>query len=257
MDTTIRRLTAIVALFIGLCLQVYAQSQETVTLDLSQTTLQEALDRVQKQTGATITFSPQSLSKEASRKVSLKVSNVSLKVAMDRLLEGTGMTYTITGQKVVITKAGSVKGGPVTIHGTVVDETGEPLPGVTIRLKGSNRGTTANVDGSYKLDVPNIKTAVLIFSLIGMKTEEVKPTSTTVNMTLREAAELLGEVLVESTGYQDTEKRLSTSSVVTIDASDVLTSDAGSVDQMLSGKIPGLTAFHSHEGDAKTLFTAA
>ena len=97
MDTTIRRLTAIVALFIGLCLQVYAQSQETVTLDLSQTTLQEALERVQKQTGVTITFSPQSLSKEASRKVSLKVSNVSLKAAMDRLLEGSGMTYTISG----------------------------------------------------------------------------------------------------------------------------------------------------------------
>lgn len=253
MDTTIRRLTAIAALLIGLCLHAFAQSPEAVTLDLSKTTLQEALDRVQKQTGVTITFSPQSLSKEASRKVSLKVSNVSLKVAMDRLLEGTGMTYTISGKQVMITKAGPVKGGPVTIHGTVVDEAGEPLPGVTIRLKGSNRGTTANVDGSYKLDVPNIKTAVLVFSLIGMKTEEVKPKSATVNMTLREAAELLGEVLVESTGYQDTEKRLSTSSVVTIDASDVLTADAGSVDQMLSGKIPGLTVL----GDVSTPGAAA
>ena len=110
MDTTIRRITAIAALLIGLCLQAFAQSPEAVTLDLSQATLQEALDRVQKQTGVTITFSPQSLSKEASRKVSLKVSNVSLKAAMDRLLEGTGMTYTITGKQVVITKSGPVKG---------------------------------------------------------------------------------------------------------------------------------------------------
>lgn len=253
MDSTIRRLTGILSLLLALCLQLTAQTQDVVTLDLKQVPLKEALTQVQQQTGTTITFSPESLSGEVQKQVTLKVTGASLRSVLDQILRDTGLTYTITDSRVVISRPSTAQGGPATIRGKVVDESGEPLPGVTIRLKGTGKGTVARGDGSYQISVPNLRTAVLIFSLIGMETEEVKPSGTTVNMTLREAAELLGEVLVESTGYQDTEKRLSTSSVVTIDASDVLTADAGSVDQMLAGKIPGLTVL----GDVSTPGAAA
>lgn len=253
MDSILRRLLGFLVLCLALCPEVSAQSLPRVSLDLHDAPVREALLEAAKQTGTTITFSPESLSEELQQtRVTLRVSSLPLAAALDRLLRGTGLTYSIKGSQVVIRRA-SVSSGPATIHGHVVDESGEPLPGVTIRLKGTGRGTTANLDGTYRIAVPDLRTAVLIFSLIGMETEEVSPAGTTLDMTLREAAELLGEVLVESTGYQDTEKRLSTSSVVTIDAADVLTADAGSVDRMLAGRIPGLTVL----GDVSTPGAAA
>ena len=61
-----------------------------------------------------------------------------------------------------------------TVRGTVVDDTGEPLIGVSVLLQGTSQGIATDLDGQYSLNVPNLKTAVLNFSYVGMVSQEVK-----------------------------------------------------------------------------------
>ena len=85
----------------------------------------------------------------------------------------------------------------VNITGIATDAaTREPLPFITIQIKGSAQGTTTDIDGRYILSVPNRNT-VLIFSYIGYKTVEVTVgNQTQINVALQEDTELLDEVVV-------------------------------------------------------------
>lgn len=128
----------------------------------------------------------------------------------------------------------------VAVTGKVTDESGEPLAGVSISVKGEKKGTTSDLNGHYSLKVSSANTH-LVFQFLGMETVERKITGTTLNVTLKETASELVEILIEATGYSKQEKRLSTSSIVTLSGDKVLQTDALSLDNMLMGKVPGLT----------------
>ena len=83
----------------------------------------------------------------------------------------------------------------------VGDASGEPLLGVSVKVKGTGMGTVTNVDGIYNINVSQKST--LIFSFIGMATQEVKVgNKTTINVTLEDDAALLDEVVVVGYGTQ-------------------------------------------------------
>jgi hypothetical protein len=83
-----------------------------------------------------------------------------------------------------------------TIKGKVTDEKGVGLPGVSILIKGSQRGTSTNADGGFQLEVPNA-TAVLVFSYVGYESKEITVGSqTTINLSLNPESTSLGEVVV-------------------------------------------------------------
>ncbi|MEE4285693.1 MAG: carboxypeptidase-like regulatory domain-containing protein, partial [Mariniphaga sp.] len=87
-----------------------------------------------------------------------------------------------------------------TINGTVTDDTGSPLPGVTIVVKGTTTGTITNVDGVYELDVPE-SANVLVFSYIGMLKQEIEiGNQTTIDVTLRPDVIGVDEVVVVGYG---------------------------------------------------------
>ena len=90
-----------------------------------------------------------------------------------------------------------------TVRGTVVDDTGEPLVGVSVILKGSSQGVATDIDGLYSLNVPNLKTAVLEFSYVGMVSQTVKVNGrNVVDVTLLTDTEMLDEVVVVGYGQQ-------------------------------------------------------
>ena len=124
----------------------------------------------------------------------------------------------------------------VNVKGKVLDaESGEPLIGVSILVKGTSTGTVTDFDGNYELNVPN--DAVLQFHYIGYKTVE-KAASKTLNVSLETDAQQLQEVV--SLGYSAVKKAELSSAVVTVNAeelTDVTTSDVGN---MLQGKIAGV-----------------
>ncbi len=101
----------------------------------------------------------------------------------------------------------------LTVRGVVVDESANPLPGVTILIEGSTRGVTTDIDGSYYIDVR--PTDRLIFSFIGLETQTIDVAGRTViNVVLKEQAELLEEVQVVAFGKQKKESVISSISTV-------------------------------------------
>ena len=89
----------------------------------------------------------------------------------------------------------------ITVTGVVSDASGETLSGVSVAVKGTTHGTITNMDGKYTLDVSN--NSILVFSFIGMKTEEIKVGGRKViNMTLEDDTKLLDEVVVVGYGTQ-------------------------------------------------------
>ncbi len=125
-----------------------------------------------------------------------------------------------------------------TITGRVVDEANAALPGVSIVLKGSSRGTVTDADGRYKLDVPDAG-ATLVFSFVGYTAQEVAVgNQTSVNLTLRADDKQLNEVVV--IGYGTSRKSDLTGSVGAVKADQIMERPAPSLNQALSGRLPGV-----------------
>jgi hypothetical protein len=87
-----------------------------------------------------------------------------------------------------------------TVSGTVSDNSGQPLPGVSVILKGTQNGTQTDLDGKYAIKASATQT--LVFSYIGTETQELKASSTTVNVRLKSTSQTLEEVVVVGYGTQ-------------------------------------------------------
>lgn len=123
------------------------------------------------------------------------------------------------------------------IKGVVTDVTGDPLPGVSVIIKGTTTGTTTDIEGRYSINVP--ATATLEYSYIGMTKQEVKVNGqSTINITLKEDVADLEEVIV--VGYGTQKKIHLTGSVATVSQKDMLKTTASNISQTLVGKLPGL-----------------
>lgn len=130
------------------------------------------------------------------------------------------------------------------ITGTVADQDGLTLPGVSIKLKGGTAQTGTDNQGKFSISVPAGENT-LVFSFIGMQTKEVKagPNQTKIQVTLQNAPRDLNEVVV--VGYGTAKKRDVTGSVGSIKGSDLIKTPAASVDALLQGKVPGLQVISS------------
>jgi TonB-linked SusC/RagA family outer membrane protein len=103
--------------------------------------------------------------------------------------------------------------GQITVTGTVIDAGGAPLPGVTVKIKGTSIAAGTASDGKYKINVPNANT-VLVFSFIGYNATEVTVgAQKVIDVTLKESATTLSEVIV-STGYGGTQRKSDLTSAI-------------------------------------------
>ena len=123
------------------------------------------------------------------------------------------------------------------VKGVVMDIADNPLPGVSVVVKGSTVGTTTDLDGNYSINAP--KNGILVFTYIGMAKEEVKVSGRqTLNVTLEEDVSVLNEVVVVGYGIQ--KKLHLTGSVSSVSAKDLTKSTTSNISQALVGKLPGL-----------------
>ncbi|MBJ2167871.1 MAG: TonB-dependent receptor [Muribaculaceae bacterium] len=132
-----------------------------------------------------------------------------------------------------------------TVSGTVVDDTGEPLIGVSVTLKGNNAGVTTDIDGNYTIQVPDAKTATLTFSYVGMESQEIKINGRSkVDVTLKPNSNALEEVVVVGYGHQ---KKASVVGAITQTSGAVLERAAGihDIGNALTGNMPGVVTTQS------------
>ena len=124
------------------------------------------------------------------------------------------------------------------ISGTVKDQTGETIISASVMVKGTTIGTVTDFDGNYTLDVPD-DAKVLIFSYVGMKSQELNITGNVMNVVLSENSEVLEEVVV--TGYGTTKKRDVVTSVASVGADQIKDIPVTSAAEALQGKLSGVT----------------
>lgn len=125
------------------------------------------------------------------------------------------------------------------VSGTVTDNTGYPLVGVGVYVKGTKVGQETNLDGKYSMSVGS--NAVLVFSYLGMKEQEIAVNGRSViDVTMEEDVETLNELIV--VGYGSQKKASLTSAVSAIKGEELLKSPATNVSQLLGGRVPGISS---------------
>ncbi|GAA4818076.1 TonB-dependent receptor [Litoribaculum gwangyangense] len=133
----------------------------------------------------------------------------------------------------------------ITINGTVMEEeTRQPLPGASVLLKGTAKGTVTDFDGKFQLDAK--KGDVLVFSFIGMKSKEITVSSTTVEVFLETNISQLDEIVI-STGYFDINKRDLSGSISQVNSEKLEQQRTQSVEQLLQGQVAGVVVTENGE----------
>jgi len=218
---------------------------QKITLNLQNTTLRDVMREIQKQQGYLFFFRGDQI---AAKRISIDLKQVELSDAMDRILDNQGLVWSIKN-KTIIVRRGTPPAPPVetdsapvrqqrTVTGRVTDETGRPIEGVTVALKGTSMATTTDAEGRYNLAVKD-GAGSLVFSMVGYNAaEQAIGTSQTVNITLTTAVSDLEEVVV--VGYGTQSARQLSSAVSTVGAEDFADLPVAQFSQKLQGKLAGV-----------------
>lgn len=220
---------------------VMAQNiRKPVTMNVTAQPVKTVLAEIKKQTGLNFIYSTD-LAKTWP-KVTVKVQNVPASRVLDLVLAEAGCRYDVDGNLVTITRR--VSGARVrTVMGHVTDETGEPLPGVSICIDDSKVCTITDSEGFYTLKVPATKCS-LIYSYIGMEKAValLQAGTASVKRDVKMAGDnSLNEVVV--TGYQEISKPKMTGSVTTINADKLEDRYTTNLVSNLEGRVAGLSTY--------------
>ncbi|MBC7922722.1 MAG: carboxypeptidase-like regulatory domain-containing protein, partial [Ferruginibacter sp.] len=128
----------------------------------------------------------------------------------------------------------------VRVTGRVADDRSEPLPGVSVIIKGTTTGTATDTDGKYALTVPS-GNETLIFSFIGYNSKEMPINNrTTLDVALAPDVQSLSELVV--VGYGQQKKETVTGSVATVKGAELVKSPAVNLSNSIAGRMPGVIA---------------
>ncbi len=163
-----------------------------------------------------------------------------LKEVLENILKGTALSYRFIDNTVIIFKTKvkiSDQEKNINVDGKVLDEKGNPIPGVSVVIKGTNVGVSTDKNGVFKLLVPDSgKKIVFCFSFIGMKEVTQTYQNKFMVVTMFENATDLDEVVI--TGYQRFDGRTNTSAIQSIKVSEILNPGLNSIDKALEGHVP-------------------
>ncbi|WP_207535331.1 SusC/RagA family TonB-linked outer membrane protein [Desertivirga arenae] len=139
--------------------------------------------------------------------------------------------------KGVLLETSSIKVDPIQVTGKVTDEKGQPLPGVSIKVKSGGAGATTDIEGKYSIKIADDK-GILVFSFVGFVTQEVAVNSKTViNVTLKESASDLNEVVV--VGYGERKKATLTGAISTVNVNE-LKQPVANLSNSIAGRVAGI-----------------
>jgi TonB-linked SusC/RagA family outer membrane protein len=234
-------------LMIVALMNVYSNGySQKVTLKGKQAPLEEFFSSIKQQTGY-VFFYDLNLLKTA-KPVTLKVIDEELSEALKILFNDQPLDYSIENKTIVISQKLSFKEKKalknsnfllLDIRGKVIDSKGETLPGVSVRVKGSAVGTTTDAQGNFVLNAPD--NGVLVFSYIGYLSQEITVNGkSTINVTLVEDSQMLGEVVVTALGIERSSKSLNYAAQ-TVKTADLNQAKETNLINSLAGKVAGVT----------------
>lgn len=176
-----------------------------VTLNIKEKKLEYVLNKIEEQTKVMFVFSPKLI--QSNRLVTISKSKEKLAVVLDELAGQLKLDYEVIGDKVILKRKFNTSTGPASVSadeevkppitGKITNAKGEPLSGVNIIIKGSNRGTTTNAAGNFTIEAT--EGDVLVISNIGFATKEITVGGQhEININLEESVAELSTVVVGS-----------------------------------------------------------
>ncbi|HKL33557.1 MAG TPA: TonB-dependent receptor plug domain-containing protein, partial [Tangfeifania sp.] len=219
----------------------YAQTTR-LDLEMKNSTVREVLAEIEDMSRFRFLYNSKMVDVE--REVSISIKNKTIEKVLEKLFDDKDVEYTIVDRQIVLfAKGSSVSNSDFIqqqrqVSGTVTDDAGDPLPGVTVVVKGTTIGTVSNANGNYTIAPPeNART--LIFSFIGMRTQEIEIGGrNTIDVTMN--PDMIGIEEVVAIGYGVTKKSDLTGAVSSVDAEDIENIPVSRVDQILQGKAAGV-----------------
>lgn len=200
-------------------LNAYSQERK-ITFSLKNASLKDIIGEIRKNSDYDFVYRDVNLESFTRRDVAFK--DATIEQVLTDCLKGISLGYEINGKTIIIRKKAisQKEKKSKTITGKVSDEQGNVLPGVTVIIKGISLGTATNSDGEYRLEIPEINDPVLIFSFVGMRTQEIIVGSKTrVDVQLVEDSKTLEGVVV--TGIFTKSKESYTGAVTSISAKEL------------------------------------
>lgn len=227
---------------------VYSQVTK-LTLKMENARLSEVFDAIEKQSEFYFFYNRDYFNDD--RIVSVDVENKLVDEVLKELLKGEAITWEIFDRNILL----RIPEAPLTtaqqeliqqqpaVFGTVTDESGLPLPGVTVLIKGTTQGTVTNADGNYALtDIP--EDATLVFSFVGMQTQEIAIVGKTlINVTM--VVDAIGIEEVVAVGYGTLRKSDITGAVASMREDQFNPGTFPSIEQLILGKSSGVSVMQN------------
>lgn len=213
-------------------------SAQNVSFSTNKITLKSAFEKIEKASKYKIAYNSSQLN--ANRSVTLSKKSDDVFGMLTQLLKETNCTYELEGNYIIIKplQKAQTSGKKVKVRGVIKDETGEPIIGATVRVKGQSEGTVSDFDGNFTLDVTDDNT--LQISYIGYQTQEFAVGKQHhFSIVLEEDKKILNEVVV--IGYGTQKKGDITSSVGSVKSEDFTAGAINDAGQLIQGKIAGLS----------------
>lgn len=248
----IMRLNIVAILLTVGILQVSANSlAQKITLSEKNAQMVSVFNKIRVQTGYDFLFTSEIL-KDAN-KITINVKNASFEEVLEKIFAGQPFEFRIENQSVILSRKEEKKvffpktiitpNVPIDVSGTITDEKKSPLPGASVKVKGTTRAAVTNSEGKFAIVVE--KDDILVISFVGYKTKEVPVNGQTrVDIQLEEnAADLAEQVII---GYGSTKKVNLTGAVSTISGDVLNDRPIANIGRGIQGLLPGLNVTSSN-----------
>ncbi|WP_372772863.1 SusC/RagA family TonB-linked outer membrane protein [Mangrovibacterium sp.] len=214
----------ILVMTLHLSASVYSQ-QKQLSLDLNNVRIREVLNAIESQSNFKFLLQDERINID--QKISINVDQANIDAILDKIFAENSVDVTITDKDLIIIRPSNNQYSNTNnqqqqkvVKGKITDEDGQPLPGVTIVIKGTTTGTISDFDGNYSIaNVP--ETATLVFSFVGMGAQEMPVAGkNSINAVMKADAIGVDEVVV--VGYGTQSKATLTGAVTQVKGDDIM-----------------------------------
>lgn len=235
---------------------VYSQKTK-IDLQLQNSTVGTILKSIESRSEFIFFYDVDLINARVERSISVRDANIS--TVLEELFGNSNIAYFVDDRQIFLYKKDDIRQlenlkeknraegeqqQKKELSGSVKDLKGLPLPGVTVVAKGTTVGTISDNDGNFRLSVP-VDAKTIVFSFVGMKTQEVAITGkTSFKIVMEEEAVGLDEVV--AVGYGTQKKMTMTGAVSKIKGESLLTSPVSNITNSLQGKVTGVTSIQQN-----------
>lgn len=226
-----------------------------ITVDFNETPLSEVFDFIASETNFDFALNPSIEKREG--KVTLMAEDETVATVLEEVGKQARLSFRQNGKTILVKGVKRKPKGPPpeqktkpqqdrSIQGKVTDDSGNPLPGATILIKGTNIGTIADAEGSYRIQITQEQLdageeLILEISFLGFETQEIAiGERSTIDVTMVESSLALEGVEVVSTGYYEVEQRLNPGNIVKVDSKTIEQQPVSNPLEALQGRLTGV-----------------